>query len=153
VGGRRLSLWFWLEIPCDTVRCLDATASSFVAKVQGEIFAHIEAVAVKRSQWCAELAVLSCQDELFAKNPLDEKDNDEHALDLSVFHPSRPLLVCPEPRMPLKHPCTAHAFILGRLYNHFQGLIGTFSEIGTNSMLFLCPIHREIASYLIHECK
>jgi hypothetical protein len=30
------------------VRCRDAAASSFLAKVRAEIFAHIHAVAVKR---------------------------------------------------------------------------------------------------------
>jgi hypothetical protein len=44
---------FWPKIPwwrrkCDTVRCRDATASSFVAKVRGEVFAHFHALAVKR---------------------------------------------------------------------------------------------------------
>jgi hypothetical protein len=29
---------------CETVRCRDATASSFVAKVRGEVFAHFHAV-------------------------------------------------------------------------------------------------------------
>jgi hypothetical protein len=32
---------------CETVRCRDATASSFVAKVRGEVFAHFHAFAVK----------------------------------------------------------------------------------------------------------
>jgi hypothetical protein len=38
----------WLKRKCETVRCRDATASSFVAKVRGEVFAHFHAVAVKR---------------------------------------------------------------------------------------------------------
>jgi hypothetical protein len=49
----RQSCCFSLQIPwwkgkCESVRCRDATASSFVAKVRGEAFAHFHAVAVKR---------------------------------------------------------------------------------------------------------
>jgi hypothetical protein len=38
---------------CKMVYCHDATASSFVAKVQGEVFAYFHAVAIKRysSKW------------------------------------------------------------------------------------------------------
>jgi hypothetical protein len=38
---------------CGTPRCRDATGSSFVAKVRGEVFAHVHAVAVRRhrSMW------------------------------------------------------------------------------------------------------
>jgi hypothetical protein len=32
---------------CDAVHCHDATASSYVAKVRGEVFTHFHAVAVK----------------------------------------------------------------------------------------------------------
>jgi hypothetical protein len=37
---------FW-KGKCETVRCCDATASSFVAQVEGKIFAYFYAVAVK----------------------------------------------------------------------------------------------------------
>jgi hypothetical protein len=37
----------WWKRKHETVRCRDATASSFVAKVRGEVFAHFQAVAVK----------------------------------------------------------------------------------------------------------
>jgi hypothetical protein len=52
MGGGRQSLCFWSEIPwqerkCETVRCRDATASSFVAKVRGEVFAHFYAFSIK----------------------------------------------------------------------------------------------------------
>jgi hypothetical protein len=38
---------------CETVRCCDATASSFVTKVRGEVFAHFHTPAVKsyNSMW------------------------------------------------------------------------------------------------------
>jgi hypothetical protein len=35
-----------LKRECETVRCRDATASSFLAKVWGKVFAHFHAVAV-----------------------------------------------------------------------------------------------------------
>jgi hypothetical protein len=38
----------WLKRKCETVYCRDATASYFVAKVPGEVFAHFYAVPVKR---------------------------------------------------------------------------------------------------------
>jgi hypothetical protein len=44
---------FWSKIPkrkskCETVRCRDATASIFVAKVGGEVFANFRAFTIKR---------------------------------------------------------------------------------------------------------
>jgi hypothetical protein len=42
----------WLRRKCETVRCCDATASSFVAKIRGENFAHFQAVAVKVTEVC-----------------------------------------------------------------------------------------------------
>jgi hypothetical protein len=62
----------------------------------------------------------------------------------------------PEPSMPFKHPCTAHAFFPERLSNHCQGLRHTFSGICTKFdeySLFLCQIHREIASGQVHDSK
>jgi hypothetical protein len=52
-GGRRRPCCFWsrilwLQRKCETVRCSDAAASSVIAKVRGEVFAHFQAVAVKR---------------------------------------------------------------------------------------------------------
>jgi hypothetical protein len=44
-------LFFGKQFPaekCETVRCRDATASSFVAKVWGEVFSHFYAVSIKR---------------------------------------------------------------------------------------------------------
>jgi hypothetical protein len=39
----------WRGKKCASVRCCDATASYFVAKVRGEVFAHFNAVAVERN--------------------------------------------------------------------------------------------------------
>jgi hypothetical protein len=50
--GRRLSCCFrskirWRKKKCETVRCSEVTASSFVAKVRGEVFTYFHAVATK----------------------------------------------------------------------------------------------------------
>jgi hypothetical protein len=60
------------------VRCHDATTSSFVAKVQGEVFAYFHAVTVKRNVVCG-IDCLACQDEFFMNNPLDIKENAEYS--------------------------------------------------------------------------
>jgi hypothetical protein len=39
---------FLVERKCATVRCRDATASSFVAKFRGEVFARFHAVTLNR---------------------------------------------------------------------------------------------------------
>jgi hypothetical protein len=52
------------------VRCLDATASSFIAKV------------------VCGIDCLACQDDFFVNNPLDVKENYEHALNF-VLHLTR----------------------------------------------------------------
>jgi hypothetical protein len=44
VFGKKIPWW---KRKCETVRCRDATASSFVAKVRSEVFAHFNAVAEK----------------------------------------------------------------------------------------------------------
>jgi hypothetical protein len=52
VGGVESHVGFGQKLPgrrkCETVRCCDATVSSFVTKVRGEVFSHFRAVAVKR---------------------------------------------------------------------------------------------------------
>jgi hypothetical protein len=65
------------------VRCRDATASSFAAKVRGEFFAHVHAVAVNVTVGCG-IDHLACQEELFVNNPLDAKENDEHAFTFAL---------------------------------------------------------------------
>jgi hypothetical protein len=52
--------------------CRDATASYFVAKVRGEVFAHFHAVAVKVTVVFG-IDCMACQDESFVNNPLDVK--------------------------------------------------------------------------------
>jgi hypothetical protein len=62
---------FLVKKEVETVRCRDARASSFVAKVRGEVFSHFHAVV------CG-IDCLAFQDKLF-----DAKENDEHALDVA----------------------------------------------------------------------
>jgi hypothetical protein len=62
------------------VRCHDATASYFVAKVRIEVFAHFHAVALNVTV-VRGIDCLAYQDEFFVDNPLDIEENDEHALD------------------------------------------------------------------------
>jgi hypothetical protein len=50
-------------------------------------FAHFHAVAINTTAVFG-IDCLACQDELFVKNPLDVKENYEHALYV-VFHSSR----------------------------------------------------------------
>jgi hypothetical protein len=98
------------------VRCRDATASSFVDKVQGEVFARFHAVAVK-----CHSSVRNCEDEFFMISSLDVEENDEHALDFTL-HVSRLFLSS------LDFPCTAHVFFPEFLSNQCQGLRGAFSD-------------------------
>jgi hypothetical protein len=46
-----------LRRKCEKVRCRHATASSFVAEVPGEVFAHFHVFAVKRHIGNAKLVV------------------------------------------------------------------------------------------------
>jgi hypothetical protein len=87
------------------VRFHDATASSFVPKVHGEVFTQFYAVGMS--------------------SPLYFKENDEHAL--ALLSPVSPFLFL----VNLDFPCTAHAFFPECLSNHCQGLCHTFTEICT----------------------
>jgi hypothetical protein len=66
----------------------DATASCFVAKVRGEVFAHFHTVAVKVTV-VRGIDCLVCDDEFYVNNPLNVKENDEYALDFAI-HTSGP---------------------------------------------------------------
>jgi hypothetical protein len=54
-----------------------------VAKVRDEVFTHFHAVATKVTVVC-RIDCLACQDEFFVNNPLDVKENVEHALDFDL---------------------------------------------------------------------
>jgi hypothetical protein len=67
----------------------------------------------------------ACQDECFVNNPLDVKEDDEHALDFAL-HLSRRCRP-----WSLDFPCTSHALFTEGLSNHCQCLRRTVSEICT----------------------
>jgi hypothetical protein len=48
VGDDSHVVFFLSKRECETVRCRDATARSFVAKIRGEVFAYFHAFAMKR---------------------------------------------------------------------------------------------------------
>jgi hypothetical protein len=73
-------------------------------------YSHIFTKAPQNITLVCRIDCLACQDEFFANNPLDVKENDEHAPDM---------------------PLTAHAFFPEHLSSHCQGLCCTFSEICT----------------------
>jgi hypothetical protein len=87
VGGGRQSCCFWSEVPwwerkCEMMRFHDATATPFVAKVQIKVL-HLYTVTIKRHSsihnWLSDLpGWILCED------PLDVKENDEHALDFAL---------------------------------------------------------------------
>jgi hypothetical protein len=78
LGGGRQPCCFWSKIPSEKgserLRCHDATASSFVTKVRGEAFVHFHTVTV-----ICRIDCLACRDEFFVNNPLDVKENVDHA--------------------------------------------------------------------------
>jgi hypothetical protein len=99
------------------VRCRDATASPFVAKVRGEVFPHFHVVAVQRHRSVQEL-----QDEVSVSDHLHVKANEGHVCNFSPISSSSVFVS-------LDFPCTARAFFAERLSNRCQGLRRTFSEI------------------------
>jgi hypothetical protein len=100
--------------------------NSFVVKFRGVAFAHFHSVAVKRHNsmrnWLFGVpGRILCEQSPWCKR------NDEHALDFA----STLTWLCPEPSMPIKHPCTANAFFFKRLSNQCKGLRHSFPNICT----------------------
>jgi hypothetical protein len=87
------------------VHCCDTTASSFDAKVQGNIFAHFHAVTVKRH---STVDCMASQEKVFVSNPIYVTEIDEHALHFAL-HLSCLLGSQWVWTFPCKHPCMAHA--------------------------------------------
>jgi hypothetical protein len=125
----------------------NATASSFGVKVRDEVFTHFQAVAVKRTEVC-EIGCLACQDGFFVNNPLDVKENMSMLLTFLftslTFSRSRCVLIF-RVRLMLSSPNAC--LIVARIS------IALFLRFAQNLMLFLCRIHREIASSQIHNSK
>jgi hypothetical protein len=122
------------------VRCRDATASSFVAKVRGEVFAHFHIVAVEVIVIC-RIYCLACQDEFFVNNPLDVKERDENAFDFALHLPCLFSV-----SVSSDFPFAAHAFFPERLSNYCRLSVAIFPRCSQNLMHTCCRIHREIAS-------
>jgi hypothetical protein len=150
VGEGRLSC-FWSKVPWwkrkyETGRCRNATVSSFVAKVRGEVFASHSSmwnwllglpgqIFCEQSPWCQRKWI---------------------AWSWLCSLPVSPFPVSLSLDMPFEHPCTAHAFFSEGWSNHCQGLRRTLSEICTGfgaHSLILYQIHRDIPSGLIHDSK
>jgi hypothetical protein len=116
--------------------CLDATASSFVARVRGEVFAHFHAVAVKRHSsmrnWLFRLL-----GRILYEVPLM---SNEHALDIVFFGLpwTENATQTTIERLMLSSPSACLTI------SKFS--VALFLKCEQNLMLFLCRIHREIAS-------
>jgi hypothetical protein len=122
-----------------TVHCCDATASSFIVK-GGEVFEHFYAVAVKRHS--------SMRNWLFGlpgRILCDVKENDEHAFDFAL-HLTR------ISRSNLNWACHSNNRIRLMISSLTACLIvervsvALLQDLQKKLMLFLCGIHREIAS-------
>jgi hypothetical protein len=131
VGAGWQSYYFWSKIPlqnrkCEMVCCRDATASSFVATVWDEIFAHFRAVTVKQhsSMWNYPFGLpgqILCEQSSWCQRK-------RWACSRLCSSPFSPFSVS----VSLDFPCTTHTFFLERLFNHCPGLCCTFSKICTN---------------------
>jgi hypothetical protein len=77
----------------ENVRCRDTTASSFVAKVRGEVFSHIIAVAVKRHSSVRYL-LFGLPGWILLNSPFDIKEKIEHALGFALHFPLGRQLFC-----------------------------------------------------------
>jgi hypothetical protein len=91
---------------------------------------------------------LDCQNELFVHNPLDVKENDEHALDFDL-RPSLPFShsVSLALRVWLMLPSPNACLIIARVS------VQLFPRFAQNLMILLCGTHREIAPSRIHDSK
>jgi hypothetical protein len=121
--GKKKSL---VKKTCEVVRCRDATASSFVAKVRGEVFAHFHVFAIERHSsmrnWLLGLPRLIlyerfhwCQGKWTACSWLCSSPVSLISISVS-----------------LDFPCTRHTFFPECLSNHYQGLDRTFLTFAQN---------------------
>jgi hypothetical protein len=101
----------------------DATASSLVAKVRGEVFSHFGEVAVTRQSsirnWLFGLpGRILCERSPWCRSKL-------WACSWPCSSPFSPFWVS----LSLHFPCKAHPFFPERLSNHYEALRRTFPEI------------------------
>jgi hypothetical protein len=132
------------------VRCRDATVSYLSPK-----FGAKSSHNFTKSPWNATTVCgidsLAYQNKFFLNNPLDIKENYEHALDFALR--LSPFSICREPSMPFKHPCTAHAVSPNACLIIVRVSVALFPRLARNLMHTRCRIHREITSGQIHDCK
>jgi hypothetical protein len=102
------------------VRCRDATASCFVAKVWAEVFVHFHAVAAKR--------LSSMRNRLFGLPGRMSKKAMSTLMTLLL------IFLAFSVSASLDFPSTAHAFFIERLFKYCQGLRHTFSRFAQNLM-------------------
>jgi hypothetical protein len=152
VGGERQSCCFWATAPwwekkCKTVLCRDATASSFIGKVWGKVFAHFLAVAVEGQgsmrNWLFGLPKLIiceqfpwCQRKCWA---------------CSWLFPSPVLRFWSQ--WVWTFPVRLMVSFLNVHLLFTRVSVSLFPRFAQYLMLFLCRIHREIASVQMHDCK
>jgi hypothetical protein len=121
LGGLKI---FWWKTKCETMRRRKVTASSFVANIRGEVFAHFQAVIIKRHS--------SMRNWLFG---LPGRILCEQSPWWTWFWlcslPVSPFSICPEQSMLYKRPCAAYTFFPEHLSNQCQSLRRTFAEICT----------------------
>jgi hypothetical protein len=131
----------WWKRKCETVLCLNAIVSSYVAKVRDEVFTHFHAVAIKRHSSMRNC--LLCQDKFVVRNPLHVKEND-YALDFAL-HLYRLF------RSALNRSCHSNSRVRLMLSSPNSCLIiarvsiALFPRFDACSLL-LCRIHRKISS-------
>jgi hypothetical protein len=115
------------KIKCESVRCHDAIASSFVAKFRGEVLANFYAVAVKRHSsmrnWLSSARRIPCQQPSISRKRL--------------WTCSR---VCSSPVSSLSVSISFH--FLYTAHTFFSDAL--VSRCAQNLMLFLCQISRNL---------
>jgi hypothetical protein len=133
----------------ETVRCREATATSFFGQNSGAKSSHI----FKQSPLSvtAEYIIdcFTCQEEFIMNNPIDVKVDDEHALDFALYLFS----ICPEPSMPYKHRARLMLSSPNACLLNTRVSFAVFSRFAQHLMLFIFQAHRQIALGQIHDFK
>jgi hypothetical protein len=147
--GERRSSCFWSRIlrwerKCSTIRCRDATASIFIANVQGEVFAHFHIV-IKRNSMRNWLFGLPEQI-IYEQFPWCQRK--WLSCSWICSSPVSNCTVCPKPSVPFKRLMLSSpnvCLILAKVSPH--------PRFAPNLMHTRCRSRREIASGQIHGSK
>jgi hypothetical protein len=139
----------WCKRKCETVHCRDATASSFIDKVHGEVFTHFNAVAVKHHSsiwnWLFGLPGRV----LYEQSPWCERKR--WACSWLFSSPVSSFSVSVSLEIPFKHLCTAHVFFPQHLSNHCQKLHCIFSDLHKIWCTLTVPLSDPIAK--LHQAR